>query len=154
MKARTVLLSLALCFAGAAAGFAQGPLMGTWKLNEAKSQFSPGSVKNTNVVYSAEGDNVKVTTDGTDSTGKPSHTEWVGKLDGKGYPVTSDATIDSRSYKKINEHTLAMSNIKGGKVVSTGRIAVSADGKTRTLSITGTDSAGKKFTEVAVYDKQ
>jgi hypothetical protein len=154
MKARTALLSLALFFAGAAAGFAQGPEMGTWKLNEAKSQFPPGSVKNSTVVYTTEGDNVKVTTDGTDSTGKPSHTEWVGKFDGKDYPVTSDATIASRSYKKINEHTLAMSNMKGGKVVSSGRIVVSADGKTRTLTVGGSDSAGKKFSEVAVYDKQ
>ena len=154
MKARTVLLTLALCFAGAAAGFAQSPQMGTWKLNEAKSHIPAGTVKNSTVVYSAEGDNVKVTTDGTDADGRPSHTEWVGKFDGKDYPVTNDPAIDSRSYKKINDHTLAMENKKGGKVTSTGRIAVSADGKNRTLSLNGTDSAGKKVSTVAMYDKQ
>ena len=154
MKARTALLSLALLVAGTAAGFAQSPQMGRWKMNEAKSQVPAGVVKNATVVYSAEGDNVKVTTDGTDGSGKPSHTEWVGKFDGKEYPVTNDAAIDSRSYKKINEHTLAMTNKKGGKVVSTGQVVVSADGKTRTLNLNGTDAAGKKVSSVAAYDKQ
>jgi hypothetical protein len=47
-----------------------------------------------------------------------------------------------------------MDNKKDGKVVTSGRIVVSADGKSRTLRTTGTDSAGKKFTSTAVYDKQ
>jgi hypothetical protein len=47
-----------------------------------------------------------------------------------------------------------MSNMKGGKVVSTGQVVVSADGKTRTLSLNGTDAAGKKVSSVAAYDKQ
>ena len=128
--------------------------MGTWKLNEAKSHIPAGTVKNSTVVYSAEGDNVKVTTDGMDADGKPSHTEWVGKFDGKELPVTGDSAVDSRSYKKINDHTLAMTNKKGGKVVSTGRIAVSADGKSRTVSLNGTDSAGKKVSSMTMYDKQ
>jgi hypothetical protein len=154
MKARTVLFTLALCFVGAVTCFAQSPQMGTWKLNEAKSHIPAGTVKNSTVVYAAEGDNVKVTVDGIDADGKPSHTEWVGKFDGKEFPVTNDPLIDSRSYKKINDNTLAMTNKKGGKVVSTGRIVVSADGKTRTLSLNGTDSAGKKVSSMAVYDKQ
>jgi hypothetical protein len=55
--------------------------MGTWKLNEAKSKFSPGMAKNTTIVYEAVGDNVKITIDGFDSGGKPTHNEWTGKLD-------------------------------------------------------------------------
>jgi hypothetical protein len=153
MKTRTALLTMVLCFAGITC-FAQSPQMGTWKLNEAKSKIPAGAVKNSTVVYSAEGDNVKVTTDGTDADGKPSHTEWVGKFDGKDYPVASDPALDSRSYKKINDHTLTIENKKGDKVVSTGRIVVSADGKTRTLSLNATDSAGKKVSSVGVYDKQ
>jgi hypothetical protein len=154
MKTRTALLSLALLVAGTAAGFAQSPQMGTWKMNEAKSQIPAGTVKNSTVVYSGEGDKVKVTTDGTDGSGKPSHTEWVGKFDGKDYPVASDPAIDSRSYKMVDDHTLAMSNKKGGKVVSTGRVVVSADGKTRTLNLNGTDADGKKVSSMAMYDKQ
>ena len=128
--------------------------MGTWKLNEGKSKIPAGFMKNTNVVYEAAGDNVKASTDGIDRDGKPFHTEWTGKFDGKDYPLTGDPTSDARSYKTINEHTLAIANKKGGKVTTSGRIVVSPDGTSRTLSVTGTDSAGKKVSSVAVYDKQ
>jgi len=154
MKARNLILALALCFVGAAVCFADNPNMGTWKLNEAKSQIPSGFMKNSTVVYEAAGDNVKVTTDGTDKDGKPMHTEWTGKFDGKDYPLTGDPTADARSYKQIDDHTLALANKKGGKVTTSGRIVVSADGKTRTLHVTGTDSAGKKVSSTAVYDKQ
>jgi len=154
MKARNLLFTLALCFAGLAIGFAQAPNMGTWKLDEAKSKIPAGFMKNTTVVYEAAGDNVKVTTDGTDRSGQPLHTEWTGKFDGKDYPLTGDSTADSRSYTKVDDHTLTITNKKDGKVTTSGRIVVSADGKTRTLQVMGTDSAGKKVTSTAVYDKQ
>ena len=41
-----------------------------------------------------------------------------------------------------------------GKAKLTGRIVVSNDGKTRTVTTTATDAQGKKVTNVAVYDKQ
>ncbi len=154
MKARTLLVALALCFVGTALSLAQGPEMGTWKLNEAKSKLVAGFMKNTTVVYTADGDNVKVTTDGTDGSGQPMHTAWTGKFDGKDYPLSGDPTSDSRSYKKIDDRTLELANKKGGKATTTGRIVVSADGKTRTLNVTGTNSAGKKVSSVSVYDKQ
>ncbi len=154
MKARTLLLTLALCFIGAAVSFADNPNMGTWKLNDAKSKIPAGFVKNTTVVYEAAGDSVKVTTDGTDKNGNPGHTEWTGKFDGKDYPLTGDPAADSRSYKTIDDHTMMLTNKKDGKVVVSGRIDISADGKSRTLRVTRTDAAGKKSTSRAVYDKQ
>src|ERR1700687_4802754 len=154
MKTRTILFTLLLCFVGAGVCLADDPMIGTWKLNEAKSKIGAGSPKNTTVIYEAAGDSVKVTTDGSDGDGKPSHSEWTGKYDGKDYPVTGDPNIDTRSYKKVNDHTLAFTNKKGDKVTISGRGVVSADGKTRTGTITGTDSKGKKYTATAVYDKQ
>jgi len=154
MKTRTILLTLLLCFVGAAVCFADDPQMGTWKLNEAKSKIGAGSPTLTTVVYEAAGDSVKVTVDGTDGDGKPLHSEWTGKYDGKDYPVTGDPSTDMRSYKKVNDHTLAFTNKKGDKVTISGHGVVSADGKTRTVTITGTDSKGKKYTSTAVYDRQ
>ena len=154
MKARTILLTLLVCFVGAAVCFADDPQIGTWKLNDAKSKIAAGSPKFTTVVYEAAGDSVKVTVDGTDGTGKPAHSEWTGKYDGKDYPVTGDPSADMRSYKKVNDHTLAFTNKKGDKVTISGRAVVSADGKTRTVTTNGTDSNGKKFASTAVYDKQ
>jgi hypothetical protein len=154
MKLKTLALTLALCFAGAAVSLAQSPQMGTWKLNEAKSKIPAGYQKNTTVIYAMDGDNVKVTTDGTDATGKPMQTSWTGKFDGKDYPLTGDPSSNSRSYIKVDDRTLTLTNKKDGKAVLTGRVVVSADGKTRTLKSTGTNAAGKTITSTAVYDKQ
>jgi hypothetical protein len=154
MKTRTILSSLVLCFVVAAPCLAQNPHMGTWKLNESKSKIPAGAVKNTTVVYEAAGDQVKVSTDGTDMKGKQTHTEWTGKFDGKPYPVTGDSSLDTRTYKVVDDHKMMLSNKKGDTVVSSGSIVVSPDGKSRTLSTTGTDPAGKKVSSVAVYDKQ
>ena len=154
MKTRTILTSVAVFFAGVAVCFATDVNMGTWKLNEAKSKLSPGATKNNTVVYEAAGDSVKVTVDGVDSDGKPVHNEWTGKFDGKDYPVTGDQSSDARSYKRVDDHTLALTVKKGGKVTVTGRIVAAADGKSRTVTTSGTDSKGNKVRSTAVYDKQ
>jgi hypothetical protein len=155
MKAKTSVLMLALCFVAGAVCFASDATqMGTWKLNEAKSKLAAGMPKNSTVVFEAAGDNVKVTIDGTDAEGKPAHNEWTGKLDGTDSPVTGDPNSDARSYKHIDDRTLEFTIKKGGKVTITGRVVVSADGKTRTATASGTDPQGKKFKSTAVYDKQ
>ena len=154
MKTRTIVMTLALCFVGVAVCFADDAFTGTWKLNEAKSKFSPGAAKNNTVVYEAAGDSVKVTVDGVDGNGAATHNEWTGKFNGKLYPVTGDPTSDLRSYRKINSRTLALTGKKDGKVSLTGRIVVSANGKTRTVTTTATDSKGKRIINRAVYDKQ
>jgi hypothetical protein len=155
MNARTIALTLALCAIGVAAGVsAEDVQIGTWKLDEAKSKFVPGAPKNHTVVYVAVGDNVKVTVDGIDGDGKPAHNEWTGKFDGKYYPVTGDANGDERSYTKVDDRTLTFSSRKAGKMILTGRVVVSADGKSRTVTTTATDATGTDVTNVAVYGKQ
>src|SRR5215467_4153636 len=155
MKARTFVLTLFVCFVAGAVCFADdAAFMGTWKLNEAKSKIAPGAAKNSTVVYAAAVDSVKVTIDGTDADGKPAHNEWTGKFDGKDYPVTGDPNSDARSVKKINDHTLSFAVKKGGKVTTSGKIVLSADGKTRTVTTTGTDKNGKKVHGKTLYDKQ
>src|SRR5262245_33451231 len=79
MKTKTIGLTLAFCFFGWAVCFAANPQMGTWKLNEAKSKITPGTTKNTHVVYSGMLGQMKVTSDGVDANGKPVHIEWSGK---------------------------------------------------------------------------
>jgi len=154
MKTRTILLTVAVCLIAVAVSFASNPNMGVWKLNEAKSKFPPNAVKNNTVVYEAAGDSVKVTVDGVDAAGKTIHNEWTGKFDGKEYPLTGDPTADTRSYKMVDEHTTELTNKKDGKVTLSGRIVVSADGKSRTITVSGTDAEGKKVKYTAAYDKQ
>ena len=153
MKRRVFLLAVAVCVL-TTLSFAADPLMGTWKLNEGKSKFAPGAPKNQTVVYEAAGDSVKVTIDGTDAGGKAVHNEWTGKFDGKDYPVSGDtASGDARSYTKVNDRTMSFTVKQGGKTVNKGRIVISPDGKTRTVTTTATGAAGNKSTSTAVYDK-
>ena len=154
MKTRTIALTMALCFLAAAACLASDVNMGTWKLNEAKSKLAPGATKNQKVVYEAAGDQMKVTIEGTTADGKSLHIEWTGKFDGKFYPLTGDPNNDERSYKKIDARTLEGTSKKAGKVTSNTRIVVAADGKSRTVTSSGTNSKGQKVTTVTAYDKE
>jgi hypothetical protein len=153
MKTKTIGLTLALCFLGAAICFGADPQMGTWKLNGAKSKITPGTNKYTTVTFQDTLGNIRATQDGLDGTGKPIHVEWSGKFDGKDYRVTGDPNADTRAYRKLNDRTLEVIVKKNGKVTVTARSEVSADGKTRTSTITGTNPKGKKFKNTVVYDK-
>lgn len=154
MKTKTILASLAVFLAGFALCIAADLNMGTWKLNEAKSKFSPETARNHTVVYEAAGDSVKVTVDGIDNAGKPAHNVWTGKFDGKDYAVTGDPNSDMRSYASVDVHTLALTVKKDSNQTVTGRIVVAANGKSRTVTTSTTDTKGNKISNVAVYDKQ
>jgi hypothetical protein len=153
MNVRKTALTVAVLLVGTMC-FAQSPSMGTWKLNEAKSKLTAGFPKNITVTYEAAGDSIKATVDGVDPQGKPTHSVWVGKFDGKDYPVTGDPTSDTRALKQIDAHNLELTNKKAGKVTITGKIVIAADGKSRTLTASGTDSMGMKVEGMSFYDKQ
>src|ERR1700748_582959 len=115
MKTRKLLLAGFMGLFAVAMYAADNPNMGTWKLNEAKSKIAAGAPMNNTVVYSAEGDNIKVTTDGVDGKGQPSHTEWVGQFDGNDYPVTGGEAGTTRAYKVVNDHKMDLTNKVNGK---------------------------------------
>jgi hypothetical protein len=155
MTTKTIALSLGLILV-AGALYAADPFEGTWKLNESKSKLTRGTLKNTKVVYNSRliRDKVTITADGVDADGKPVHSEWKGRFNGKDYEVTGDPNADTRSYTKVNDQTLNAISKKGGQVVAQSRIAVSGDGKNRVVTVNGTTAKGKKFTNTAVYDKE
>jgi hypothetical protein len=154
MRNRAILASLVVLLAGAALCVAADVNMGTWKLDDAKSKFGDGNGKATTVVYSMDGDNVKVSVDGTDKDGKAMHNEWVGKYDGKDYPVKGTSAYDSRAYTKITDSTMNMTIKKDGKVVANGTITVAPDGKSRMVKVSGVDPKVTAFDQKAYYNKQ
>jgi|SRR5262245_23988076 len=154
MRTSVFVLALAVCALMPAVCFAQDAFVGTWKLNEAKSHLSPGAPKYSKVVFMTTSDGVKVTIDGSDRDGKPIHDEWVGRIDGKDYAVVGNPNEDFRSLTKIDEHTLGFNGKRGGTITTSGRVDMSADGKSRTVTTGGTNAQGKKFKSIAVYDKQ
>jgi hypothetical protein len=153
MRTKTALVTLAVSLLAAAICLAADPQLGTWKLNEKKSKLGNGKAKNSTVVYQSMLFQTKVTIDGTDPDGKPMHSEWVGKFDGKDYAVKGDPTSDMRSYRKIDDRTMEFKVKHHGNVVASGQIVVAPDGKSRTVTASGTNAKGKKFKTIAVYDK-
>ena len=153
MNTRIAVMAVALSFMATVPGFAANPHMGTWKLNEAKSKLVAGMGKNTTVTYAEQKDKIKISVDGVDKDGKPTHSVWVGKFDGKGYPVKGNLPYNSVAYRVVNDRTNDITAMKDGKIGWNGRITVSADGKSRTVTINATDANGKKVSGKAVYDK-
>ena len=155
MKTKTLISLFAVCLFALAVYAAENPNIGTWKLNEAKSKIPAGAGKNTSVVYTAAaGGMMTVTTDGVDGKGNPTHSEWTGKFDGKPYPVTGSSSVDSRAVTAKGDRTLEIANMKDGKTVSSGKIEIAKDGKSRTLETESTSPDGKKNKAKYVYDKQ
>jgi hypothetical protein len=154
MKTRIAVMAVALSFVASAACFGANPHMGTWKLNEAKSKLAPGMGKNNTVVYTEKKDKMQVAVDGVDKDGKPTHGVWVGKPDGKAYSMKGNLPYNSVAYKVVNDRTYELTGMKDGKMLWTGKSTVSADGKSRTLTLNGTDADGKKFKAKVVYDKE
>ena len=146
---------LAMCLVSVISCLADSPHMGTWKLNETKSKLSTDMGRNGTVTYSADGDQVKVTIDGKDKDGKPTHSVWTGKFDGKPYPAEGGSMSGvSVAYTVVDDHTNNVTAMKDGTTLWSGVIKVSADGKTRTVTIHAKDAEGKEMTSDAVYDKQ
>jgi hypothetical protein len=154
VNTRKTVLTAILCLTGAAVALAADPNVGTWKLNEAKSQFAAGASKNVTVTYTAVGENYKCVVDGVDGAGKPTHNEWTGKFDGKDYPVIGDPTASTRSLRLVKPGHYALTNKKDGKTTVTGTVDFSAYNKSRTLTTEMTDAAGKKQKSIAVYERQ
>jgi hypothetical protein len=150
-----MLLALALLLAATAVTFAANPFIGTWKLNEGKSKFAPGAAKNTTVTYApAKGDMIKCTVDGVDKNGKPIHWTWLGKFDGQPYKIKGSPSFDTLAYKPVNDRINDTTAMKNGRVVMTATITVAKNGKSRVVTLTGTDASGKKFTDTTYYDKE
>jgi hypothetical protein len=160
MKASFVVaVSLALGLVAAVAPIASAqtdPHVGTWKLNPAKSKFTPGPApKSQTFTYEADGPNLTVLVQGVDAEGKPINPD-KNKVtiitDGKDHPATNTA-YDSAAWKKTSTGYDATRK-KAGKVVQTVTNVVSKDGKTMTITTKGTNAKGETFHDVAVYDKQ
>ena len=119
MKGKTF-VSISAAVIWLAAGsllFAADPALGTWKLNVAKSKYSPGPApKSGNLTFEASGDAVKRTGEQIAADGKKSSLTYTAKMDGKFYPVTGADLYDEISIKKIDDHTPRPTMKREGKV--------------------------------------
>ncbi|HET6962072.1 MAG TPA: hypothetical protein VFJ27_06235 [Terriglobia bacterium] len=157
MKSKTLVPISAAVLWLAAASFlhAADPALGTWKLNVAKSKYSPGPApKSGNLSFESSGDAVKRTGEQVAADGKKSSLSYTAKMDGKFYPVTGTDLYDEISIKKIDDHNTEASMKRAGKVAVSAKRNISKDGKVMTITITGTNAKGEKINNISVYDKQ
>ncbi len=130
------------------------PLNGTWHLNLDKSKFRSGPApKSQTRTYEVSGDSVKQSVDGVDSQGKPVHTSFSAKYDGKDHPVTGNPDADTIAVTRTGPNSARATMKKGGKVVQQTRRTVSKDGKSLTLATRGTNAKGEKIDQTLVFDK-
>ena len=130
--------------------------IGTWQLNLAKSNYSPGPApKSQTLKIEAWGDDgVTYAADGVGADGKPTHTEFQAKYDGKDYPFIGNPDADRLSYKRIDANTLEATTKLNGKSTIAANVVVSADGKTRTVTQVGTNAQGQALNVTSVYERQ
>jgi len=128
---------------------------GTWKMNPAKSKYSPGPApKSVTVKIDSDADNIKLSSDGIDAAGNPTHVEFTAKYDGQDYPITGVPNAETIALKRIDASTTESTSKKAGQAVMVVRSVVSRDGKTRTSTFKGKDAQGQDVNNVVVYDKQ
>jgi hypothetical protein len=160
MKPKTILirnsLAVALVLLGTLPALAQDSLVGTWKMNAAKSKYSPGPVPKSQIAkWEASDGGVKLTVDVEPATGQAQHWESSGKFDDKDNPITGDNPDgDAAAFSKINDRTYRVVFKKGGKTTTTGRIVVAPDAKTRITTQTGKNAQGETVKNTIFFEKQ
>lgn len=156
MRTRFALVLFALFAASVGLKGADDPMLGSWKLNIAKSKFGPGPViqAETNQVEPFGGNGIKLTAQITRADGTKVTESYAGTFDGKEFSVGGDANVDAAYLKRIDAHTMERINKKAGKPTTSMKYVVSKDGKTKTVTITGTTSQGEPVNTVLVFEKQ
>jgi hypothetical protein len=132
------------------------PIMGTWRLDLAKSTYKPGPApKSTVIVVEPAGTGIKVAVDSVNADGSPLKWGFSSPRDGKTEtPVTGNPLFDAVTTTR--ESATAGTNVykKGGKVVMTTKVALTADNKSMVVTTTGTDPKGQAVHNVGTFNRQ
>ena len=132
------------------------PLVGTWVLNVAKSKYTPGpGPRSATTVIEPAGSGYKFTVHQVPALGAEQKWTVTGTFDGKPAKITgNNPNGDSVTYTKVSATTYDSVTTMNGKETQRQHVVVSADGKIRTVTSTGTDAKGQKINNVAVYERK
>jgi hypothetical protein len=158
MRKKLLKVSLAACCAivlSSSVSLAADNWLGTWNIDLAKSKYSPGPApKSLTLKFEATAGGIKFTGDGVGADGKPTHTMYVSKYDGKDVPYEGNPDADMAAPRKMDDNSYSNTWKKGGKATITSKVVVSADGKTMTITLTGTNAKGEAVNHTVVYNKR
>jgi hypothetical protein len=151
-------LGLVLLAGNASAQSKDDPSIGSWKLNVAKSKFTPGPPKKGDTrSYEVTDGWLIVTTESISGEGNRTGVRFAAKFDGKPYAQIGRfaPTVTLITYEPIDRLTLKYTQRDTtGKIVSTNTRTVSADGKTMTIEQKTTDANGRPVVNVELYERQ
>ena len=164
MRARLLVVTLAavvalLTTSGALGAFqlrstAEPPpqLIGSWRLNVAKSKYSPGPpLRSETRVYTKGAEGVKGVVSRVYGDGRTEQFEYMANF-GKDLMVTGIPEYDSVTLRKIDELISDAVLSHAGTVYGVARRVISADGKAMTITF-DRKSSETPVHNVAVYDK-
>jgi len=144
-----------ISLSSAQAASADDPVLGTWRLNVAKSQFTPGPGWQSQVrTYQATPEGVAVTWTGVDAKGEKMQVSYAYAYDGHDYPMLGSASYDTLTAVRIDAWTVRSEEKRGGKTVGVAVRTVSRDGKLLTITDKGTNRKGQAFSQLLVFDRQ
>jgi hypothetical protein len=128
---------------------------GIWKLDPARSTYSrgPAAKSNTTVLTVTDG-GLLIVTDALRVDGVRSHTEVLAKFDGRDIPVKGSLPPITRAFKWLGNDAYEWVTQVNGKVTTTTRVQLSPDGRTQTLTTTGTDVQGVPVHNVTLFEAQ
>lgn len=130
--------------------------IGTWKLNLAQSSYDPANLapKSQTTKMTASGSSVTAITDGVAADGSKTHTEITYTFDGKEYEYKGAPDPKStRVYTRVDDHHYSYATKVDGLITTNSRVAVTPDGKTRTIVTTGRDAQGRTIRNFTVWNK-
>ena len=140
---------------GIGTALAADSVVGTWKLNLAKSTFSPGpGPKSQTRSYAETAQGLTLSIKTTTADGKETTATLSFKDDGKPYAVSGNPDYDMVAVTRVDASTVHSTQTKAGVAVGSGVRTVSKDGKTLTFAQKGTHAGGGKYDDVLVYDRQ
>lgn len=133
-----------------------GTLLGTWRLNLAKSIYDPGPspYKRSTCRIEPTPDGLKVTYDMVGVRGGVTHLEWTGKLDGRDYDIEGLDQVLTNAYIRVDDFTYDIVVKSDGVKAATARVSISPDGRVLTTVTHARNVQGQPVATTTVYDRQ
>lgn len=128
--------------------------VGTWKINMEKSKLqNPAAWKGRRMIIESTDNGIRITFEQPMPDGQIQKRVSVRSLDGKENPVEGSPGHTTTS-QRIDYFHIRTTFKTNGKETSALDGTISPDGKTMTNIVKGTDSHGKPFEEIRVFDRQ
>lgn len=155
MSGRAILLMAAVLGVSGGLCAQDDPVMGTWKINTARTKLPPGqSAEALTRTHEPIPNGIQITRPLVDANGRPTRGTWTLYFDGKDYPVHGDPLLDTLALKRLDRYTMEAVAKKDGTVHNVMRWDVSQDGQTLTWTSKRILPPERAGTTVRVYDKQ